>query len=323
MQLAWGNVGNACGGVGQNYTSLGQQLPAVWQGPAGRSAQSRMADVGQMHADQQEASGYIAEQLGHVIEVGKATLDVLVIAIDFIDGDHPGAHHLRRWPGRSAGLKAGVSAPGKARRDRRADPRRPAGDREADQGGRGAAQGAALRQRRPRRRQRGALVDQHRPARRRRQPHRRLRRRRGSDMALSDDPGLQAALAESRRQAREATASLRQLAAHLGCRARQVHVPSRPAAIQELQAEARRGELGPDQERLQRRVDAGETSWRDIASGADDDPSAEAARAHLGASLDRPARGARGRRGLPGGRRGRPGAAATGHAGALRATDRL
>ena len=34
-------------------------------------------------------------------------------------------------------------------------------------------------------------------------------------MALSDDPALQAALAESRQQAREATASLRQLAAHL------------------------------------------------------------------------------------------------------------
>ena len=34
-------------------------------------------------------------------------------------------------------------------------------------------------------------------------------------MALSDDPGLQAALAESRQQARDATASLRGLAAHL------------------------------------------------------------------------------------------------------------
>jgi hypothetical protein len=43
--------------------------------------------------------------------------------------------------------------------------------------------------------------------------------------------------------------------------------------------------LGPDQGRLQRRVDAGETSWRDIASGADDDPTAEAARTHLGTSL--------------------------------------
>lgn len=115
MQLAWGNVGNACAGVGQNYTSLGQQLPAVWQGPAGSAAASRMADVGQMHADQQEASGYIAEQLGHVIEVGKATLDVLVIAIDFIDGVIQELI-ISGLAGPIGWLKAGVSAPGKARR---------------------------------------------------------------------------------------------------------------------------------------------------------------------------------------------------------------
>jgi hypothetical protein len=103
-------------------------------------------------------------------------------------------------------------------------------------------------------------------------------------MPLSDDPGLQAALAESRRQAREATASLRQMAAHLGAQ-RDTFRAESARRIQDLQAQARRGELGPDQERLQRRVDAGETSWRDIASGADDDPSAEAARAHLSASF--------------------------------------
>jgi hypothetical protein len=115
MQLAWGNVGNACAGVGQNYTSLGQQLPGVWTGPAGSSATSRMGDIGEMHADQQEASGYIAEQLGHVIEVGKATLDVLVIAIDFIDGIIQELI-VSALAGPIGWLKAGVTAPGKARR---------------------------------------------------------------------------------------------------------------------------------------------------------------------------------------------------------------
>ncbi len=115
MQLAWGNVGNACGAVGQNYTSLGQQVPSVWQGPAGNAASARMADVGEMHADQQEASGYIAEQLGHVIEVGKATLDVLVIAIDFIDGIIQELI-VSALAGPIGWAKAGISAPGKARR---------------------------------------------------------------------------------------------------------------------------------------------------------------------------------------------------------------
>lgn len=115
MQLAWGNVGNACGAVGQNYTSLGRQLPGVWQGPAGSAAASRMGDVGQMHADQQEAAGYVAEQLGHVIEVGKATLDVLVIAIDFIDGVIQELL-ISGLAGPIGWVKAGVTAPGKARR---------------------------------------------------------------------------------------------------------------------------------------------------------------------------------------------------------------
>jgi hypothetical protein len=103
-------------------------------------------------------------------------------------------------------------------------------------------------------------------------------------MALSDDPGLQAALAESRRQARDATATLRQLAAHLSTERDRFRAES-ARRIQELQADARRGILGPDQERLQRRVDAGETTWRDIASGVDDDPAAEAARVHLSTHL--------------------------------------
>lgn len=115
MQLAWGNVGNSRAAVGQNYTSLGQQLPGVWQGPAASAATSRMGDIGEMHADQQEASGYIAEQLGHVIEVGKATLDVLVIAIDFIDGLIQEII-LSAMSGPIGWVKAGVTAPGKARR---------------------------------------------------------------------------------------------------------------------------------------------------------------------------------------------------------------
>jgi hypothetical protein len=99
-------------------------------------------------------------------------------------------------------------------------------------------------------------------------------------MALSDNPALQAALAESRQQAQEATASLRQMAAHLSAERDKFKAES-ARRIEELQREARRGDLGPDQERLQRRVDAGETTWRDIANGADQDPSAEAARVGL------------------------------------------
>jgi hypothetical protein len=115
MQLAWGNVGPACGSVGRNYDGLATQLPGVWTGPASTAAVTRLRDVADMHADQEEASGYIAEQLGHVIEVAKATLDVLVIAIDFIDGVIQDLI-ISGLAGPIGWLKAGVTAPGKAKR---------------------------------------------------------------------------------------------------------------------------------------------------------------------------------------------------------------
>lgn len=105
-------------------------------------------------------------------------------------------------------------------------------------------------------------------------------------MARSEDPGLQAALAESRRTATEATRSLRQLAAHLAAERDKFGAESAQRR-QALARQARAGELGPDQQRLQRRVDAGEMTWADVAAGRDTDPAAIAAREHLGESLAR------------------------------------
>lgn len=99
-------------------------------------------------------------------------------------------------------------------------------------------------------------------------------------MALSHDAGLQAALAESRQNAAAATRELRGLAAQLSA---QRDAFKREAAERRAEFEkfARRGELGADQERIQRRVDAGETTWADVAAGRDQDPSAVGARVHM------------------------------------------
>lgn len=115
MQVAWGNVGSALGGVGENYGGLAAQTPGVWQGLGGGAAASRFGDVAQMHADQKEATRYIAEQLGHVIEVAKATVDVIVIALEFIDSIIQELI-ISGLAGPVGWIKAGVSAPGKARR---------------------------------------------------------------------------------------------------------------------------------------------------------------------------------------------------------------
>jgi hypothetical protein len=103
-------------------------------------------------------------------------------------------------------------------------------------------------------------------------------------MPLSDDPGLQAALAESRRTTAAATRELRSLATRLSAQ-RDAFKREAEERRRRFEAQARRGELGADQQRIQRRVDAGETTWSDVAAGRDDDPSSQAARAHMQASL--------------------------------------
>jgi hypothetical protein len=103
-------------------------------------------------------------------------------------------------------------------------------------------------------------------------------------MALSDDPGLRAALAESRQSAAAATRELRSLAARLSAQ-RDAFKRDAAARRAEFETQARRGEFGPDQQRIQRRVDAGETTWEDVAAGRDEDPSAAAARAHMNATF--------------------------------------
>lgn len=115
MQAGWGNVGTSLGAVGDNYDSLTSQLPAVWTGAAADAANARLADIAAMHADQEEASGYIQEQLGHVIEVGLATAEVVAAAVAFID-DVVQELLIDAAAGPLGWAKGAFSAPGKARK---------------------------------------------------------------------------------------------------------------------------------------------------------------------------------------------------------------
>lgn len=115
MQLGWGQVGLALEQTGANYDALAGQLPAVWRGEAGSAAGDRLTDVGSMHADQAEACGHMQEQLGHILEVAKATAEVVAAAINFIDDVIQeilldAAVPLVGW------AKGAFSAPGKAKR---------------------------------------------------------------------------------------------------------------------------------------------------------------------------------------------------------------
>ena len=91
------------------------------------------------------------------------------------------------------------------------------------------------------------------------------------------DPRLRAALQNADRETADAVSSLRSMAASI----RKDHEQfkrDRDRRRGERAREAREGELGRDMQRLQMRVDRGETTWEDVLEGRDDHPSAIVAR---------------------------------------------
>jgi len=104
-------------------------------------------------------------------------------------------------------------------------------------------------------------------------------------MSVFDDPGFRAALADVESTKQEAVSSLR--AEHTSL-AREFEQFRKEKAERDKQraAAARRGEFGPERQVLQRRIDAGETSWEDVRSGQDRHPSAVAVRGFLERNLD-------------------------------------
>lgn len=89
------------------------------------------------------------------------------------------------------------------------------------------------------------------------------------------EPTLAELVAQSRVAAAEAITELAELQAEvqqLGVEAR----TAREEAEAERAEKARAGELGPEQRRLQERIDLGQTSWGAVLSGADQSPEADA-----------------------------------------------
>lgn len=89
---------------------------------------------------------------------------------------------------------------------------------------------------------------------------------------------LEDVLAGIERQVTEATAALETIRD-------EARAAESENSREEYERAARRGELGPEREELQRRIDDGLTTWRDVVSGADTHPSAVAVRAEITGSL--------------------------------------
>lgn len=97
-------------------------------------------------------------------------------------------------------------------------------------------------------------------------------------MSVFDSAEFHAALAGVQQAKESALSSLR---AERTALAREFDQYQREKAERDREraAAARRGELGPERQQLQQRIDAGQTSWADVRSGRDTHPSAVAIRA--------------------------------------------
>lgn len=99
------------------------------------------------------------------------------------------------------------------------------------------------------------------------------------------DPRLRAALENARREKNDAVSGLRTLAASIR-KEHETFKRERDGRRDQRAKAAREGELGPDLQRLQMRIDRNETSWDDVIAGRDNHPSAVVARQNIRTKLE-------------------------------------
>ncbi|NYE35965.1 multidrug resistance efflux pump [Nocardioides cavernae] len=100
-----------------------------------------------------------------------------------------------------------------------------------------------------------------------------------------NDPQLQAAVRRSNEAKKAAVADIRALTASI----KRSHAQFKAEAAgrrSEREEANRRGDNGPDVQRVQQRVDRGETTWEAVRDGSDDHPSSIRVRQMITANLD-------------------------------------
>ncbi|WP_300399666.1 hypothetical protein [Nocardioides sp.] len=101
---------------------------------------------------------------------------------------------------------------------------------------------------------------------------------------MPQDPRLAAAAAQAREQSAAAVSSLRAMTAEIR-REQSAFRREREQRSSDRAEQARNGELGPEMQQVQRRVDAGATTWDDVLQGRDDHPSAGRVRENVQRNL--------------------------------------
>lgn len=100
-----------------------------------------------------------------------------------------------------------------------------------------------------------------------------------------NDPQLRAAVRRSNQASRAAVSDIRALTASIR-RSHEKFKVEAAARRTDREDANRRGDNGPDVQRVQQRVDRGETTWDAVRNGSDDHPSSIRVRQMISANLD-------------------------------------
>lgn len=101
-----------------------------------------------------------------------------------------------------------------------------------------------------------------------------------------NDPELREAVRRANDASRSAVSHINALTASI----RRSHARFKVEAAErraERAEENRRGDNGPDAQRMQERIDRGETTWEEVRDGTDQHPSSIRVRQNIAANLDR------------------------------------
>lgn len=85
MQDSWPQVAESIRLVQGNYEGLKADAHTVWQGEGLDAAIAKLDAIIDYHANQAEGCDHLSTQLGHALEVSEAAIQVVSLALNFLD----------------------------------------------------------------------------------------------------------------------------------------------------------------------------------------------------------------------------------------------
>jgi len=85
MRQAWPKVADSIRLVNDNYSGLKDDTPTVWTGQGAEAAMKRLQTMIDYHEHQAKGCDLLGDQLGNVLEVSKAAVEVVSLGLSLLD----------------------------------------------------------------------------------------------------------------------------------------------------------------------------------------------------------------------------------------------